>query len=139
MNDRFSLTIPGAPVPQQRARKGKHGWYLPEESREYQDRIEATWQASGHSTLRGPVVISAMFVLPRKPSHLTKKGELRKGAPAIPRVDLDNLIKNLLDGLQPDACTDDSLVVCFSGVHKRYVRPQEEPCTVVAAWRSYAY
>jgi Holliday junction resolvase RusA-like endonuclease len=49
-----------------------------------------------------------MLVFARPKSHMTKSG-VRKGAPVLPRPDVDNLGKAVLDGLQ-DVIGDDTIV-----------------------------
>ena len=64
--------------------------------------------------LDGPVVVEITALFRRPPSHLTARGELRKGAPTHPGRnlgDVDNLAKGALDALNGIAWLDDAQVV----------------------------
>lgn len=73
------------------------------------DRYAA--ELDGAGVLEGAVVVIAEFRFTRPPSHFTKGGELRKGAPMTPgRPDIDKLLRGLLDALTGVAFRDDSQV-----------------------------
>jgi len=64
--------------------------------------------------LDGPVVVEITALFRRPQSHLTARGELRRGAPAFPGRnlgDVDNLAKGALDALNGIAWLDDAQVV----------------------------
>lgn len=66
--------------------------------------------ASQHSLIAGPVAVTLEFELERPPSHLTRAGRLRKGAPLLPaqkRLDIDKLTRAVLDGLTDGGIIED--------------------------------
>ena len=132
------LTIPGPPVALQRHRHTKSGHtYLPKQSVEYRERIQTAWRVEGKPCLDGPLVVAAMFFLPRPPSHFKKSGGLTKGAPKWPRrPDLSNLLKACEDALDGCLWQDDSQIVCISGLHKTYCPDGLEPHTLLTVWES---
>jgi Holliday junction resolvase RusA-like endonuclease len=74
----------------------------------YREAIAAAAQAAGLTTTGDPlnVVIDAVFERPK--SHLRKSG-VKADAPKLPRPDVDNIAKAVLDALQL-VMGDDSLV-----------------------------
>jgi len=74
----------------------------------YREAIAAAAQCAGLTTTGEPlnVVIDAVFERPK--SHLRKAG-VKPDAPKLPRPDVDNIAKAVLDALQ-DVMGDDSLV-----------------------------
>jgi Holliday junction resolvase RusA-like endonuclease len=100
-----SFSVPGDPVPQPRARittRGGHGHaYTPKSHpvHAYRQLIEAAALSVGLRYTGEPfsVVIDAVFERPK--SHLNKSG-VKATAPRIPRPDVDNIAKAVLDGLQ---------------------------------------
>jgi Holliday junction resolvase RusA-like endonuclease len=74
----------------------------------YREAIAAAARAAGLTTTGEPlnVVIDAVFERPK--SHMRKAG-LKPDAPRLPRPDVDNVAKAVLDALQ-DVIGDDSLV-----------------------------
>jgi len=83
--------------------------------------------------ITGPVVVEITALFLRPPSHLTGRGELRKGAPGYPGRnlgDVDNLAKGVMDALTDSGIVwlDDSQVVDLR-VAKRWA---DKDRTVVA-------
>ena len=74
----------------------------------YRQAVAAAARAAGLTDTGEPlnVVIDAVFGRPK--SHLTKSG-VRASAPALPRPDVDNIGKAVLDALQ-DVMGDDTNV-----------------------------
>jgi Holliday junction resolvase RusA-like endonuclease len=74
----------------------------------YRQSLSAAARAAGLGETGEPlnVVIDAVFERPK--SHLTKTG-VKPTAPRLPRPDVDNLAKAVLDALQ-DVMGDDTLV-----------------------------
>lgn len=75
---------------------------------DYRASLAVAARDAGLGTTGEPlnVVIDAVFVRPK--SHLRKSG-VKPDAPVLPRPDVDNIAKAVLDALQ-DVMGDDSLV-----------------------------
>lgn len=121
------IIVPGQPVPTARARKGKGGkWYTPAPTMEYRDRVERAWRVEGKPHLgAGPLRATISLVFARPAYQLKVDGSPRKGAPAYPPTDVDNLAKGCLDALSQLAYGDDAQVVELR-VTKRYAMPGGE-------------
>ena len=110
----ITFTVPGDPVPQPRprvsTRAGFARAYVPKQHpvHEYRASLAAAARDAGLGTTGDPlnVVIDAVFVRPK--SHLRKSG-VKPDAPKLPRPDVDNIAKAVLDALQ-EVMGDDSLV-----------------------------
>jgi Holliday junction resolvase RusA-like endonuclease len=110
----LTFSVPGEPVPQPRPRVSTRGGfaraYVPAKHpvHAYRQALAAAAAAAGLSETGEPlnVVIDAVFERPK--SHLRKSG-VRADAPRLPRPDVDNLAKAVLDALQ-DVMGDDTLV-----------------------------
>jgi len=110
----ITFTVPGDPVPQPRprvsTRSGFARAYVPSKHpvHDYRASLAAAARDAGLGTTGEPlnVVIDAVFVRPK--SHLRKSG-VRADAPRLPRPDVDNIAKAVLDALQ-DVMGDDTLV-----------------------------
>ena len=101
----ITLSVPGDPVPQPRPRVSTAGGfaraYVPKAHpvHAYRQAIALAAAVAGLREQAKPVsvVIDAVFARPK--SHLTKSG-VKSTAPALPRPDVDNLGKAVLDALQ---------------------------------------
>ena len=101
----ITLSVPGDPVPQPRPRVSTAGGfaraYVPKNHpvHAYREAIALAAAVAGLREQAKPVsvVIDAVFARPK--SHLTKSG-VKSTAPALPRPDVDNLGKAVLDALQ---------------------------------------
>jgi Holliday junction resolvase RusA-like endonuclease len=110
----ITFSVPGEPVPQPRPRVSTRGGfaraYVPKEHpvHAYRKAIAEAADEAGLVAQDEPlnVVIDAVFERPK--SHLTKTG-VKPTAPRLPRPDVDNLAKAVLDALQ-DVIGDDTLV-----------------------------
>ena len=109
-----TFSVAGQPVPQPRPRVSTAGGfaraYVPgtHPVHAYREAIAAAARAAGLTTTGEPlnVVIDAVFERPK--SHMRKSG-VKADAPKLPRPDVDNIAKAVLDALQ-DVMGDDSLV-----------------------------
>lgn len=110
----ITFSVPGDPVPQPRPRVSTAGGfaraYVPKQHpvHAYRQAVAAAARAAGLTETGDPlnVVIDAVFARPK--SHLTKSG-LKSSAPTLPRPDVDNIGKAVLDALQ-DVIGDDTNV-----------------------------
>jgi Holliday junction resolvase RusA-like endonuclease len=110
----LTFSVPGEPVPQPRPRVSTAGGfaraYVPGKHpvHAYREAIAAAARGAGLTTTGEVlnVVIDAVFERPK--SHMRKSG-VRPDAPRLPRPDVDNIAKAVLDALQ-DVMGDDSLV-----------------------------
>lgn len=110
----ITFSIPGDPVPQPRPRVSTAGGfaraYVPKQHpvHAYRQAVAAAARAAGLTETGGPlnVVIDAVFGRPK--SHMNKSG-VKADAPTLPRPDVDNIGKAVLDALQ-DVIGDDTNV-----------------------------
>lgn len=109
-----TFTVTGQPVPQPRPRVSTAGGfaraYVPSKHpvHAYRQSLAAAARGAGLTATGQPlnVVIDAVFERPK--SHMRKSG-VKPDAPKLPRPDVDNIGKAVLDALQ-DVMGDDSLV-----------------------------
>ena len=109
-----TFSIPGDPVPQPRPQITTRGGFgrayvaHTHPIHAYRQAVALAARAAGLGVATQPlsVIVDAVFARPK--SHMTKSG-VRKGAPQLPRPDVDNLGKAVLDGLQ-DVIGDDTIV-----------------------------
>ena len=109
----ITFTVAGDPVPQPRVRVSTRGGfaraYVPSKHPVHAYRLSVAQAAiaSGLSPTSEPleVIIDAVFERPK--SHRNKRG-LKADAPALPRPDVDNIGKAVLDALKE--LFDDTIV-----------------------------
>jgi Holliday junction resolvase RusA-like endonuclease len=110
----ITFSILGNPVPQPRpqvcVRNNKPHGYVKKKHpiHAYRQAVALAARAAGVRHATGPVsiIIDAVFARPK--SHMTKSG-VKPKAPVLPRPDVDNLGKAVLDALQ-DVMGDDTNV-----------------------------
>jgi Holliday junction resolvase RusA-like endonuclease len=123
MTGRARITVPGDPIPLERARVGRGRHYLPPRSVEFRERVRVAWMEAGRVNLgAGPIACSIRFYFERPASHYGTGRNARRlkasAAAAFVGSDIDNLTKGVLDALQTLAFDNDRQVVCLAGVHK---------------------
>ena len=100
----ITFTIPGDPVPQPRPRVSTQGGfaraYVPASHaiHAYRAEVQLRAKAAGVVPSTDALSVDIVATFARPSSHLTKKG-VRAGAPRLPRPDVDNLAKGVLDAL----------------------------------------
>ena len=110
----ITFSVPGNPVPQPRARVSTRGGfaraYVPSKHpvHDYRTQLAVAARLAGLTPTGEPlsVVIDAVFERPK--SHRNKSG-VKGTAPKLPRPDVDNVAKAVLDSLQ-DVMGDDTMV-----------------------------
>lgn len=109
-----TFTVPGEPVPQPRPRVSTRGGfaraYVPSTHpvHAYRAAIAEEAAKAGLEQTGEPVEVIVDAVFARPKSHMTKKG-VKPTAPQLPRPDVDNVGKAVLDALQ-DVMGDDTNV-----------------------------
>jgi Holliday junction resolvase RusA-like endonuclease len=100
-----TFTVAGDPVPQPRPRVSTAGGfaraYVPKGHaiHGYRQAVALAARAAGVREATGPVSVIVDAVFARPKSHMNKSGVKAK-APTLPRPDVDNLGKAVLDALQ---------------------------------------
>lgn len=113
----ITIELPTRAVPQPRHRATRGGrMYLPSSApvRAFKAALIAAAKVRFRKPLAGPVRVEITALFRRPDSHLTSRGEPRKGAPSFPGRnlgDLDNHAKAILDALNGIAWDDDAQVV----------------------------
>jgi Holliday junction resolvase RusA-like endonuclease len=110
----ITFTVPGNPVPQPRVRVSTRGGfaraYVPSKHpvHDYRTQLAVAARLAGLTPTGEPldVVIDAVWERPK--SHMLKSG-VKATAPRLPRPDVDNVAKAVLDSLQ-DVMGDDTMV-----------------------------
>ena len=74
------------------------------------------WDAQGVEAISGPLEVTVTCVFERPKSHFKADGWSlsRAGEGAIPRADVDNLVKPVLDALNGRAFEDDRFVTALT-------------------------
>lgn len=108
-----SFVVAGEPVPQPRPRVSTVGGfaraYVPKDHpvHAYRQAVQLSAAAAGLRQVAKPVQVVITCVFARPKSHYAKRG-LKAAAPVLPRPDVDNLAKSVLDAL--GGFFDDTLV-----------------------------
>ncbi len=113
----MNFTVPGEPVPKGRPRVCNGRTYTPKRTLQAEQAIRVYALQAKVRPLQGPVCIDMWFFLTRH-----KNGHER-------RVDLDNLVKTVMDALNVVAWIDDSQVVRIGA--SKVVDSPNAPRTVI--------
>jgi len=119
----ISFTVAGAPIPQPRPRVSTRGGfaraYVPSKHpvHDYRRRIADDAEVAGLTQQTEPISVCIVAVFERPASHVTAGGVVKATAPKVPRPDVDNIAKAVLDSLSD--YFDDTLVESLS-VSKSY-------------------
>lgn len=111
----IAFSVPGDPVPQPRPRVSTVGGfaraYVPKGHavHPYRQAVASAAKAAGCEPHPEPVNVVIDLVFARPKSHYRKSG-IRSDAPNLPRADIDNATKAVLDALNGVAWVDDSQV-----------------------------
>ena len=101
----ITFTVPGEPVPQPRPRVSTRGGfaraYVPAKHpvHAYRQAVAIAAKMAGLGTITEPIQVCVVSVFERPKSHVTGRGVVKATAPRLPRPDVDNLAKAVLDAL----------------------------------------
>jgi Holliday junction resolvase RusA-like endonuclease len=101
----ITFTVPGDPVPQPRPRVSTRGGfalaYVPAKHpvHAYRQAVAIAAKMAGLGTITEPIQVCVVSVFQRPKSHVTGRGVVKTTAPRLPRPDVDNLAKAVLDAL----------------------------------------
>ena len=101
----ISFTVPGDPVPQPRPRVSTRGGfaraYVPAKHpvHAYRQAVALAAKLAGLGTITEPIQVCVVSVFERPKSHTTGRGVVKATAPQVPRPDVDNIAKAVLDAL----------------------------------------
>ena len=101
----ISFTVPGEPVPQPRPRVSTQGGfaraYVPAKHpvHAYRQAVALSAKLAGLGTINEPIQVCVVSVFERPKSHVTGRGVVKATAPRVPRPDVDNIAKAVLDAL----------------------------------------
>lgn len=101
----ISFTVPGEPVPQPRQRftvvAGFPKPYKDEKHpvHAYRQAVALAAKLAGLKPITEPIQVCVVSVFERPKSHVTRRGVVKATAPRVPRPDVDNIAKAVLDAL----------------------------------------
>ena len=126
----ITFTIPGSPIPLDRARHGKGKVYDTPRNKSAKRTIGKSGMAAmvGRKPIQGPVRIRVAFLFEWPKSYTQKRRKACYGNMKDTKPDIDNLAKMVMDALNGIAYDDDSQV-CEITATKYF--SQTETCTRV--------
>lgn len=115
------FTVPGAPVPWQRARQNGKRFFTDPKVQAYKDEVAIRAKAAGAKPFESPctLVITAVMPIPTSWSARRRQEALEGQIKHTVKPDWDNLGKGISDALNGVAWKDDSQVY-WSNVRKTY-------------------
>lgn len=119
----LSFFVPGLPTAQQRARTGHGHWYDPTKSKAWKEKVGFL----AASAYRGPLltgmvslVVVCVFPVPKSlKAALRRLVDIGAVVPARTNIDVDNLLKAIMDGIKGVLIKNDHQVWSAS-VRKQY-------------------
>lgn len=119
----IEFTVPGEPVAKGRARafirNGRVGHHTPEKTVNYAALVALAAQSAMHSSplLQGPLMLSfvATFAIPKSWTKKRLAAQALSPEYVTKKPDLDNLEKNLADGMNGIVYPDDCQIACTTG------------------------
>lgn len=126
----YSLFIPCNPVAKGRPKMGKWGVYTPKKTMKAEADLRlALAKIAPKERIIGPISLHLTFVMPIPASWSKKQRTSAIGRPHCGRPDLDNLVKTVLDALNPirkkglppvGGMIGDDSQICWMTASKRY-------------------
>ena len=105
------FAIPSKPVGKQRPRKGKHGFYTPSKTVEFEELTKLRYLEEYDIDLYEYAIRIKITVITRPPdSYSINKKKKMLDQPNLTKPDLDNIAKSILDSLNKVAYKDDNQV-----------------------------
>ena len=101
----IAFTVPGDPVPQPRPRVSTRGGfaraYVPASHpvHAFRQAVALSATIAGLGPITEPIQVCVISIFQRPKSHMTGRGVIKATAPRLPRPDVDNLAKAVLDAL----------------------------------------
>lgn len=124
--DFIRFTIPGNPVPLQRARHGKGRTWDPQKEDKSVLRSQFKVYHADHIPFDSPVVLEVVFHMAIPKSISPKRAQLLVGDFHSFKPDLSNLIKFVEDTFNELLYTDDSKIVIITASKVYSTRPRTE-------------
>ena len=106
------IIVKGKPRGKARPRKGKHGFYTPNDTKKYEESIKREYIKQCNKKLDGPVEF-ILYIYKTKAKFTKKEKALIEEDKCwcITKPDADNVAKLVLDALNKTAYDDDNQVV----------------------------
>ena len=128
----YRITIPGEPVPQGRPRFSRRGGFVqtydPPKSKAYKTLVSGYAARRAEKVLTGPLHIEVAFYMPIRKSWTKKRKQACLEGLERPttKIDIDNLLKGLLDGCNGILYEDDGQIVSVAATKHYSDEPRVE-------------
>lgn len=132
----IEFKIPGKPGTKQRARKGQHGFYTPEQTVNYEDFIKWIYlKKKNRLWFTGPLMISIVAYFKTPKSSQVKTDKMLSGViKHTVKPDVDNILKIVMDGLTGAAYADDKMVTECYRLKKVYTNEAERVEVILTSY-----